>query len=624
MPSLEEATAQLTAPGQPFEIGEEVIRGIPTRVWKRAPRNLPAVLETSRGYGDERVFLVYEDETFTFEQHFRAAATSPTGSSTSSASQGRPGRHRHAQLPRVADRVLGRRRRRRRRRSAERVVDRRRARVRTGRLGQPRSCSSTASGASGSPTTSPTCGLDDVVVARAETDLAAAGIVDFEDVARRRPPDADLAAAVDTRARGRRHDLLHVGHDRAARRARSARTATSARNLMSLALRARRATAMRSRRRAAATPDAGAARRTPTCCRCRSSTPPAATRCSSPTWRPAAKLVLMHKWDAGAGPRADRARADHHASAACRRWCGRCSSRPTSTSATPPAVRASATAARRRRPSWCAASRSCSAWRHPSNGYGLTETSSVTTMNARRRLHRASPTASGVPVPVVDVKVVDADGNDVAARRGRRAVDQGPERREGLLEQARGDRGGVQRRLAALRRHRPHRRRGLRLHRRPGQGHGHPRRRERLLRRGRGGAVRASGGDRRRGDRHPAPRARRGGRRGRPAATRAVGDCRGAARRSSANASPRSRCRCGSGSATSRCPATLPARSSSASCARNCSASELSGALGHGGQATVPDRRGTSRSRTRRHPDSARHGRPPRRRPGDACHRSDR
>ncbi|HEY1636078.1 MAG TPA: class I adenylate-forming enzyme family protein [Acidimicrobiales bacterium] len=72
--SLADATATLTAPGQMFEIGEEVIRGVPTRVWKLAPPTLRAVLELSRGHGDAS-YLVYEDERSTYEEHFRAAAT---------------------------------------------------------------------------------------------------------------------------------------------------------------------------------------------------------------------------------------------------------------------------------------------------------------------------------------------------------------------------------------------------------------------------------------------------------------------------------------------------------------------------------------------------------------------
>jgi long-chain acyl-CoA synthetase len=72
--SLAEATAALTAPGQLFEMEEVMIRGIPTRVWKTAPATLRTVLELSRGHGDAD-FLVYEDERTTFEQHYRIAAT---------------------------------------------------------------------------------------------------------------------------------------------------------------------------------------------------------------------------------------------------------------------------------------------------------------------------------------------------------------------------------------------------------------------------------------------------------------------------------------------------------------------------------------------------------------------
>jgi len=70
----DEAVAALTAPGQPFETDEVVIRGIPTRVWKHAPVSLRAVLELSVAHGDKD-FLVYEDERVTFKQHFARAAT---------------------------------------------------------------------------------------------------------------------------------------------------------------------------------------------------------------------------------------------------------------------------------------------------------------------------------------------------------------------------------------------------------------------------------------------------------------------------------------------------------------------------------------------------------------------
>jgi steroid-24-oyl-CoA synthetase len=71
--SIAEADAQLTAPGQMFEMDEVDIRGVPTRVWKNCPATLADILQISRGHGD-KVFLVYEDEQMTFAEHFRQAA----------------------------------------------------------------------------------------------------------------------------------------------------------------------------------------------------------------------------------------------------------------------------------------------------------------------------------------------------------------------------------------------------------------------------------------------------------------------------------------------------------------------------------------------------------------------
>ncbi len=73
-PSRAEVTAMLTGPGQPFEIGAADIRGISTRIWTTAPPTLRAVLELSAAHGDSD-FLVYEDERVTFAEHFRTVAT---------------------------------------------------------------------------------------------------------------------------------------------------------------------------------------------------------------------------------------------------------------------------------------------------------------------------------------------------------------------------------------------------------------------------------------------------------------------------------------------------------------------------------------------------------------------
>jgi long-chain acyl-CoA synthetase len=72
-PTIAEVHAALTAPGQMFEMDEVTIRGVPTRVWKNAPPNLRTVLEMSRAHGPA-AFLVYEDERISFEEHFQRAA----------------------------------------------------------------------------------------------------------------------------------------------------------------------------------------------------------------------------------------------------------------------------------------------------------------------------------------------------------------------------------------------------------------------------------------------------------------------------------------------------------------------------------------------------------------------
>ena len=66
--------AALTAPGQPFEIEEVVIRGVTTKVWKHGPATLVELLRRSRAHGD-RDFLVYGTDRLTFAGHFAAAAT---------------------------------------------------------------------------------------------------------------------------------------------------------------------------------------------------------------------------------------------------------------------------------------------------------------------------------------------------------------------------------------------------------------------------------------------------------------------------------------------------------------------------------------------------------------------
>lgn len=83
VPGLAEVEAALTAPGADFEMETVNIRGVELRTWKNAPPTLRELLQASREYGDAD-FLVYDGEhpdaiagrfdRLTFAEHFRAAA----------------------------------------------------------------------------------------------------------------------------------------------------------------------------------------------------------------------------------------------------------------------------------------------------------------------------------------------------------------------------------------------------------------------------------------------------------------------------------------------------------------------------------------------------------------------
>ena len=155
-----------------------------------------------------------------------------------------------------------------------------------------------------------------------------------------------------------------------------------------------------------------------------------------------------------------------------------------------------------------------------STAYGLTETASVATAHGGDD-YFAHPGSVGRAAPTVELRVVDDDGRDVPAGERGEIWIKGPTVMSArLLAPARRQRGGVHRRLVPHRRHRLPRRRRLPVPRRPRQGHDHPRRRERVLRRGRERAVRPSRRDRRRGRRRAAQDARRRGQGGRAAASR--------------------------------------------------------------------------------------------------------
>lgn len=71
--SLEETWRLLTAPGAPFEMETIDVRGLTTRVYKNAHRDLRALFDQSRAW-DTREFIVYENERLTYRAHYRAAS----------------------------------------------------------------------------------------------------------------------------------------------------------------------------------------------------------------------------------------------------------------------------------------------------------------------------------------------------------------------------------------------------------------------------------------------------------------------------------------------------------------------------------------------------------------------
>ncbi|MCF8470474.1 MAG: acyl--CoA ligase [Parvibaculum sp.] len=71
--SIEEAHAFLTAPGSPLEMETADVLGVTMRVYKNTPPTLRAIFDLGRSWG-EREFIVYKNERLSYENHYRAAS----------------------------------------------------------------------------------------------------------------------------------------------------------------------------------------------------------------------------------------------------------------------------------------------------------------------------------------------------------------------------------------------------------------------------------------------------------------------------------------------------------------------------------------------------------------------
>ncbi|NMH97654.1 class I adenylate-forming enzyme family protein [Pseudonocardia acidicola] len=65
--------ARLTAPGGEFELVDEVVTGIPMRVYRRGPATLRDMLAATAAHRD-RDFVVYRDQRWTYAEHLRLVA----------------------------------------------------------------------------------------------------------------------------------------------------------------------------------------------------------------------------------------------------------------------------------------------------------------------------------------------------------------------------------------------------------------------------------------------------------------------------------------------------------------------------------------------------------------------
>ena len=70
--SYEDASAQITAPGERYETHQIEVDGVTYTAFKGAPATLKDLFDLTRFYG-ETPYLVYEDERYTYDEVYARA-----------------------------------------------------------------------------------------------------------------------------------------------------------------------------------------------------------------------------------------------------------------------------------------------------------------------------------------------------------------------------------------------------------------------------------------------------------------------------------------------------------------------------------------------------------------------
>ena len=209
----------MTAPGQMFETERAIVNGIEMTVWKNAPSTLRQMLDLVARARDAD-FLVYEDQRYTFDEHYAIASTLAHRLIADGVTKGDRVAIASRNLPQWVIAFWAHGVHWRRRHAHQRVVDDRGAAVRTARLGivaALRRRGATRARRVGLSTTWRNCrrSSSSARIPHRPARGAAATIASASSTSRSSSARSSRDGAAGRRARDRRRrdDVLYLGHD---------------------------------------------------------------------------------------------------------------------------------------------------------------------------------------------------------------------------------------------------------------------------------------------------------------------------------------------------------------------------------------------------------------------------